>query len=156
MFQNAYSIASEFTFPVVISRKTLGGECYASIGTFIIINEEGWVATADHIVDGLVKMEQDVLKVDDWKQQIMDITQDNSIAEPLKRKKLKKIRRPPKDTTDKCSVWWANNDLKLSEYRRFPAADIAVCKIQGFDPSLVKNYPVFKNPKDAFIPGASL
>jgi hypothetical protein len=50
MFQKALQIASEFTFPIVVSRKTVSGNCSSMIGTFVVINKDGWIVTAAHIL----------------------------------------------------------------------------------------------------------
>jgi hypothetical protein len=41
MFRNALAIVEKFTFPVLLSRKTVGGACEGSIGTFIVVNRDG-------------------------------------------------------------------------------------------------------------------
>jgi hypothetical protein len=39
MFQKALEVAAAFTFPIVVSRKTVGGHCSSTIGTGVVINE---------------------------------------------------------------------------------------------------------------------
>lgn len=46
MFATAVAHASEFTNPVVISTKTIGGKVTTSCGSFVLINDEGWIITA--------------------------------------------------------------------------------------------------------------
>ena len=41
MFRDVYKIASKFTLPVIISGKTISGECSSAIGAFVVINEDG-------------------------------------------------------------------------------------------------------------------
>lgn len=50
MFRNALKIANEFTCPIVISRKSVSGVCSTMIGTYVIVNDEGWIVTAGHIL----------------------------------------------------------------------------------------------------------
>jgi hypothetical protein len=50
MFVRAYEIVSRFTRPVVISHRNVKGDCSSAIGAFIVVNSEGWAATAAHIV----------------------------------------------------------------------------------------------------------
>ncbi len=51
MFVDAIRKAHRFTRPVVISYRRNSGECDAAIGSFVVINSEGWAVTANHIVD---------------------------------------------------------------------------------------------------------
>ena len=60
MFQEAVKLASEFTFPIIISRKTVAGECSSMIGTLVVINKEGWIVTAGHILSKWVQLTQSV------------------------------------------------------------------------------------------------
>ena len=53
MFRQALAVAREFTRPVVLSRKTVGGVCSSAIGTFVVINREGWIITAGHMLQHL-------------------------------------------------------------------------------------------------------
>jgi hypothetical protein len=48
MFKDAVRLATAFTRPLVISRKTVSGACGAAIGTFVVVNSEGWIVTAGH------------------------------------------------------------------------------------------------------------
>ena len=43
MFRLAYKIAREFTFPVILSRRTIAGACSSSIGAYVVINADGWI-----------------------------------------------------------------------------------------------------------------
>jgi len=56
MFAEACEIAKQFTRPVVISRRDQNGKCSASIGTFVVVNKEGWALTAWHIVEEAEKL----------------------------------------------------------------------------------------------------
>src|SRR5258708_6395043 len=63
VFQQACQIAQNFTIPVVLSRKTIGGDSSSSIGAFVIVNDQGWIVTAYHIVELLQKMQADAERV---------------------------------------------------------------------------------------------
>jgi len=51
MFQKAYSIAAEFTRPVIFSRLQFDGTCSSSLSAFVVINSDGWIVTASHIIE---------------------------------------------------------------------------------------------------------
>ena len=58
MFSKAVPLAAGFTRPVVISSRTTEGVCAASIGTYVVVNREGWILTAGHLLD-IVREQQD-------------------------------------------------------------------------------------------------
>jgi hypothetical protein len=73
-----------------------------------------------------------------------------------RRRRLKSVRIPARSDTDRSSVWFGRDGVTLAEAYRLTSVDIGVGRLQPFDPSWVPNYPVFKNPKIDFDPGASL
>ena len=50
MFAEAYSKVSEFTHPVLFFLRTYDEEVSTGVGTFTILNEDGWIVTARHII----------------------------------------------------------------------------------------------------------
>ena len=58
MFGNAVSIAAGFTRPVVISSRTVQGECAGTIGAYVVVNRAGWILTAGHLLN-IVRAQQD-------------------------------------------------------------------------------------------------
>jgi hypothetical protein len=56
MFSAAYSIASKFTLPIIISQRHVSGICSSGIGSFVIINREGWYVTAFHIIEQINRL----------------------------------------------------------------------------------------------------
>ena len=58
MFSKAVPIATGFTRPVVISSRTTQGVCDGTIGAYVVINREGWILTAGHLLD-IVRSQQD-------------------------------------------------------------------------------------------------
>lgn len=53
MFKNAYQQASNFTHPVLMSTRFKNGKVESGVGSFVIINKEGWLVTAAHMLGGL-------------------------------------------------------------------------------------------------------
>jgi len=45
---------------------------------------------------------------------------------------------------------------QVDQFRTNAMSDLAVGRLQPFDPSKVKSYPVFKNPAEPMLPGSSL
>jgi hypothetical protein len=53
MFKDAVALAMNFTLPVVMSYPTVSGDCGTGNGTCVLINAEGWIVTAAHILKQL-------------------------------------------------------------------------------------------------------
>src|SRR5580693_3409774 len=111
MFQDAYAIARQFTQPVVLSRKTIGGACSSSIGAFVIVNDDGWIVTAHHIAELLGKMIDDENKTRTHGIQEEQIRNDPDLDHKARKKKLAGLGHLSKDATDRCSAWWGRDGV---------------------------------------------
>lgn len=49
MFRTATTTARRYTRPVVVSWRDAGGRVGSSVGTFVVLNDAGWVATSAHL-----------------------------------------------------------------------------------------------------------
>jgi hypothetical protein len=164
MFQKAYQIASEFTFPIVTSRKTVGGICSSSVGTFVVINKEGWIVTAGHILSKWAQLAQGVEAIRAIQAERDAIKADPSLTNKERGKRLSAGIQIGKDDSDQCSMWLTWPNVQLTNMLFFPATtpgwgeiiDLGVGKLEPFDPAWVKQYPVFKDPKKGFDQGRSL
>src|SRR5437667_155719 len=56
MFAASAKIAAEFTRPVVISHRLFSGRCESGIGAFVVVNDQGWILTAWHMLDQIMKL----------------------------------------------------------------------------------------------------
>jgi hypothetical protein len=59
MFTQAVVTASRFTFPYIGLRRTASGEVRATMGAFVMVNNEGWALTSAHLVDDIIACERD-------------------------------------------------------------------------------------------------
>ena len=50
MFANAYEKVSRFTHPLIVSVRHFDGTVACSLGAFVVLNPEGWVITAAHLL----------------------------------------------------------------------------------------------------------
>lgn len=158
MFREGYEIAAEFTRPVVLSRKTFAGNCYASIGAFVVINDEGWIVTAHHLVEQWVKLSDADMKSRVREDSEALIRVDASLNRKERRHQLSQLGNPKKSDTVRAAAWWGHDGLAIKEraFITIPHIDIAIAQIEDFDPAWVKTYPKFKDPAKAFECGQSL
>lgn len=156
MFRQAYAIASEFTLPVVLSRKTVRGNCTSAIGAFVVVNEDGWIATAAHILTQLVALEAERDEGQRVKAEKESIKKDKSINAKTRKIRLTRLKKIKQSDTDRFSVWWGRDGVNLVDAAVIEAVDIGVGRLEPFDSSLIRQYPVFKDPTKDFEPGASL
>lgn len=155
MFAKACAIARQFTFPIIISHRTSNGKCASGIGTFVIINDEGWFITAFHIIAQLNNLGTANKEYKDTIAERQEIENNQEIRKHVKMQMLNKLRILPTAITN-FSVFLGVKELKIGDVFVLPEADIAVGKLLNFKKEMVKNYPKFKDPKESMEQGTSL
>ena len=156
MFQKALKMAQHYTLPVVASFLRQDGKTGSIIGTYIILNDEGWMLTAHHIVEQIEQMRTACENNRGAEEQISRITHDASLNRAQRRQELRRIRKPDKKAVVNCSVWWGVNNWRIDHFISDPLSDLAIGQLIGFDKRQITFYPEFKNPAVDFSVGESL
>jgi hypothetical protein len=157
VFQKACALARRFTLPVIISRRTVGGECIAGIGTFVLVNEDRWFVTAAHIFEAIDKLSRDEARTRDLKSRFAAVEADSSLNKKERRRKLAQIGRLNADDVEKWSAWWGADNalLDLTSLYAIPSMDIAIGRLVGHTLP-INTFPVFKKTVGELPIGASL
>lgn len=138
MFADACRSASDYTRPVVVSTRHRDGSVRTEIGSFIVINPDGWILTAGHLFDSMVRYRNDAKKIEE----IEEINKDR-VERPGQPSGLIKV--DPEFITNH-SFWWGWDGLRLEKVTINRQLDIAVGKLVPFKPSMVSSYPVLADP----------
>jgi hypothetical protein len=157
MFADAVEKAMSYTFPVVVSRRGYEESCSSAIGSYVVLNKDGWIVTAAHILDSLEQLKESKTALKEYEQKRAKVEADKKL--PLKRRRaaIKKLGGTEKLTRN-FSVWWGlpNPKVVMAEGTGVPKVDLAVARLEPFDPGWVKEYPVFKDPQKPMRSGTSL
>jgi hypothetical protein len=161
MFLQACRAASKFTFPVIMLQRTVDGKCSGAIGAFIVLNDEGWIATCYHIAEIIKNGAQADAKAKSIEAQQAAIKSDSSLSNKERQKKLAALPRLRNNELARMGVIWGINPvppapLSITQFHLAPAVDLAIGKVENFDPKWVSSYPIIKNPARDFEQGASL
>ena len=155
MFATACSIAREFTFPIIISYKQVNGECYSIIGSFVIINDDGWFVTAHHIILQLHNLQTSYNSYHGLLARRKIIEEDSNIIQPIRKKQLSQLKIEATAISD-FSIWLGWDRVTLDELLVLPQIDLAIGRLGNFDKTKVSLYPYFKDPDKQMEQGASL
>jgi len=156
MFANAYRIAAAFTLPVVISSRLQSGACAGAVGACVVVNRDGWILTAAHLMAEIMRQQQSAGRHRAHKNDIRQFEQDTTADKRFRKSKVRTFARPGADSVLDHSVWWGQDGVQLVDAVMQPAADLALGRLQPFDPDSVAHYPVFKTPGEDYAPGRSL
>lgn len=150
MFATAYEKAKKFTHPVIISTLKWNGDVKCGCGSFIILNKEGWILTASHILRPMLSFKEDQEAIQKHQQKVDTIEKDTGLTAKQKKKKVRKLHTNPNWLKDH-SLWWGEDNRVIEEFIYYLLGDIAVGRIKNFQPPSSITYPKFKNPKNIRI-----
>jgi hypothetical protein len=156
MFTDALSTAREFTRAVVISRRNADGTCKAGIGSFIVVNDGGWIATAWHIISGILELKEACDRYHADEPARNAIRADTKMKAKEKRRRLAKLGTGEADCPTHFSSWWGWDGVGIAEWHAVPAIDLVVARLTNFDSGSIVSYPAFKDPAKGMTQGASL
>src|ERR1700740_2754858 len=92
MFAKAVILASEFTRPVLISTRQQSGKIETGCGTYILLNSDGWILTAGHVVGALIKCDQDKPKYDQYLAARAAIDSNTALSKGKRKQQLKALK----------------------------------------------------------------
>src|SRR5882757_7502024 len=119
MFREACQLAMAFTQPVVMSLRTSTGICKSSVGTFVVVNNEGWIVTAAHIIKQIADVDTAVIKARSG---------DGQPQSRQQRRAMKAGKAPP--IIEAYSVWWGGlADATATPFTVIPDVDLAIGKL---------------------------
>jgi hypothetical protein len=91
--------------------------------------------------------------------QIEAIQNDTSLGPNEKRRRISAIPKMRNNEISRISAFWAINlprSPAVKTFHAWPPVDLAIGKLEPFDPTWVSNYPKLKDPTQGFQPGVSL
>jgi hypothetical protein len=156
MFRKAIAQAQEFTFPVVQYWLTVEGKCMAGAAACIVINSDGWIITAGHVMKQSIAISQSHGAALDWEKRRDAIRADGSLSAKEREKHLKALGHLNKKAARRSATNWGFDRVKMVEVSILEEADLAVGRLDGFDKTRLKAYPIFKDPSKDVLPEASL
>ena len=156
MFSKAVPIAAEFTRPVVISSRTTQGTCAGTIGAYVVVNREGWILTAGHLLDIVREQQDSARRHAGYRGNVVEFHRDIAADKRYRKKGVQTFHKPSEASVRNHSVWWGGDGVRLVEARVAPAADLALGRLEPFDPQSVAHYPKWKDPSRGAVPGQSL
>lgn len=147
MFARACKRATRFTRPVVISRRYFDRSTDCGCGAFVVVNDEGWIVTAAHLLSAYGRIQQDAEEIVRYYHAIRMIEEDEGVPREERFEKIRSLPDNPRWITN-LSFWWGEDSVQLTDIRYLPEGDLVLGRLVPFDPTAAHAYPVFKSPVD--------
>jgi hypothetical protein len=123
---------------LIVSARLANGTVDTQVGTFVVINSDGWAFTAGHLFDSFVKFQSDQKKIKEAAE--MNDAKPGSVEPDMK-------------WITNHSFWFGSDGVRMSRVYVNRQIDIALMKLENLND--VKTYPVFRTP-ESIIPGTSV
>lgn len=124
MFTHAIAAATKFTNPYVGLRRRASGEVFSTMGAFVVVNRDGWILTAGHVVDEIVARVQETE------------AEASTESDPGRVVAATELWAVPGFVATKPHVVEAHVNR---------VADLGICRLEPFDGDAVAAYPVFRD-----------
>lgn len=162
MFVKGIEIAKGYTRCIKTIMRSYGSnEIMRGCGSCIIVNDEGWLLTCKHIVEGLLKVEGPInSKYDCFKQERNLI---KALPKGKQKKELEKLEQKygysktaaPTVQLKNLFIGVFNGRVSV-KFIVHPTYDLALVKLNGFNDLTCNNYPLFKDATTNLKQGMSL
>jgi len=116
------------------------------------VNKDGWFITAAHLFLDNALLEQHKKEIAAYEVELKKLQDQGAPKRELK--KLAKQKNPK--WIRNTSVWPGRDNQRVVDGEMLPEVDLAIGRLEPFDPESVFEYPVFKNPTGALPVGISL
>jgi Trypsin-like peptidase domain len=154
MFANAYEKAKHFTRPVAMSARLESGQVTCGLGTFVIVNREGWIITAAHVLNNVAALPQHQQQRTAYQNAVQEIKNDTTLSVKQRNRKLEQVKPNPKWLTHQ-SLWWCHDAATIAEAYTDVPADVAILRLANVDLTAIATLPVFKKTIADPPPGRS-
>lgn len=155
MFTAAIAEATEFTRPVITSRRLLNGTVQAGCATYFMVNADGWALTAAHVVEDVRRHSRDAPDVAAYLAAVAAIEADASLDARHKRKRIDKLQKRD-DWIQDQSQWWCADGVTVQVGHADTLADIALVHLAPAAALGITRFARFRTGSTQLAQGTSL
>ena len=132
MFAHAYTIATQFTRPVIASLRYFDKTVETSVAAYVVLNPDGWAITAAHVLLPILAHQQHAQEIAQYQQQLESIQRDNRLSVSEKRKRTSRLPKNSKWLTQYAFSFDAPG-VQMYDIKVLPDADIAIGRLAPFN-----------------------
>ncbi|HST04537.1 MAG TPA: serine protease [Chloroflexia bacterium] len=155
MFADAIKLVSQFTKHLIIFQRDLNGDVTGRVGTFIILNKDGWCLTAAHLLKPIPDFAAKKEKADEYYRRRDAIAADPKLQPNVRQRRLGQLPKPADALTHQLYTW--NFQVAPGFHvKADPFRDLALVQLQPEIAANIDTFPTFRNPELELQPGTSL
>lgn len=154
MFTNAYKITSNYTQPLIVAYRFFDGTVESGLGTFIILNDEGWIMSVAHNFQASFAFHQHQEEIKQYQEKVNAINENKTLNSKQKHKALQGVK-PNKKWITNFAILFGGAVVNIEESHVYGEHDIVFLRIPAHHIQDVNIFPTFKDPTN-FEMGKSL
>ena len=147
LFKDACEELQKWMFPVVVASRQASGRLSTSVSAGILINEDGWLMTAGHVLQKYAELDQATKqhhnRQNDIEGKVVAIKANKKWSSRQKNRKIKQLGNSASGVTNVAFVFLSSN-VRVSLCYVDPVADLGVCKLEGLKPPVSYVPPKFR------------
>lgn len=158
MFADAVEKAQQFTHPLIICKRLVDGSCVAGLGAYVVLNDDGWILTAGHILKELETCSKESRHFQDYQAKL---AKSEGLPKRERQAARRSLTQPKAKSARNWSAIWTDQAINggqnpiVKDAKGIAEVDLGIARLEPFDASRVKAFPVIVNP-DHIRMGTSL
>ena len=156
MFADAYQKGCQFTRPVITIWNRVDGECRSGVGSFVVVNSDGWFVSAFHIVKAFGDLSRATSATEDHRARLASINTRAGMTATQRKTARARLGTLSGDAPAGWVARWMRDDVQIKDVQFLEKADLLLGRLDPFDPAWITEYPRFKDPASPMRPGTSL
>lgn len=139
MFTKAYEIAMRITYPLVVSMRFYDKSIDSGLGSFVVLNDDGWIITAAHNLGAAFAFNQHQQEIKEYNEKIEKINANKLIKDHQRKIMAKAIKPNPKWVTD-FAIMLVGQPIEIKENFVYGEHDVAFLRV---DKTVIKDQAIF-------------
>lgn len=154
MFKDAYETVRQFTRPLIVALRFYDKTIEGGLGSFIILNDDGWLMTAAHNFGASFAFKQHEKQIKEYQEQIKKINENKQLKQG-QRNALLRANKINKKWVTNFTILLGGKPFKIEESHIYGKHDLALFRV---DKNIIKGrraFPKLIDP-EKIKPGTSL
>jgi hypothetical protein len=147
MFRQAYDTASKFTQPLIVAFRFFDKTVDSGLGTFVILNDDGWLMTAAHNLEASFAFNQHQKEIKEYQEKVDKINSNTQLKDSQRKNLARTIKPNPKWVTD-FILWFGADGINIQEFHVYGDHDIAFLRVDMTTLKGISDFPKIKDPNN--------
>jgi hypothetical protein len=139
MFKDAYELVKKVTHPIIVTLRFYDKTIEGGLGSFIILNDDGWLMTAAHNFEAAFAFNQHQIEIKNYHEQLEKINNNKQLKKGQRNALLRANKINKKWVTD-FAILFGGKPIEFEKHFIYGKHDLALFKVNK---SVIKDQEIF-------------